>query len=138
MQLTIHGIRASSEQPTTTLHVDGDTLTIDDVPHDLSAVPDGGEGWPDGPSHFIGPIRRIDGMIHATLHVMLGDDAHPEQDYPWDVAADDGPVAIPFRRAEVAPVEALHPQTEDGADEFVVQGSDDGEIWHDLFVESPE
>jgi hypothetical protein len=93
----------------TVLSVDGDVLTRDGVVYDLSDVPEGGEGWPPLPAPgedliFVGPIRRIDGVIHATMIVHLGDDAPQDQPYaPWTVEAADGAVTIPAIRN---PVEA--------------------------------
>ena len=90
-------------QPETALSVAGDVLTIDGAAFDLSPVPDRGEGWPEGDHPFVGPIRRIGGVIHATVIVRLGDDAAPDQPTDpahWTVAAD-GPVSIPAKRIEV-------------------------------------
>ncbi len=91
-------------RPEGALSVAGDVLTRDGVAYDLSPVPEGGEGWPAHPAPgedhvFIGPIRRIDGTIHATLIVFPGDDA-PQGQGPWTVAAGDGPVAIPATRPQ--------------------------------------
>jgi hypothetical protein len=96
-------------RPETALSAAGDVLTRGGVSYDLSSVPEGGEGWPPlpapGEDHtFIGPIRRIDGVIHATMIVHLGDDAPQDQpDAPWIVEAADGAVTIPAIRN---PVEA--------------------------------
>lgn len=91
-------------RPESTLSVAGDMLTRDGVAYDLSAIPEGGEGWPDPPGPgeehvFIGPIRRIEGAIHATLIAFLGDDA-PQGQGPWTIPAADGPVTIPATRLE--------------------------------------
>lgn len=50
-----------------TASVAGDTITIDGSAYALAAVPDGGEGIPQGDSPFVGPIRRIGGEIHCTI-----------------------------------------------------------------------
>lgn len=85
--------------------VDGDVLTINGTPYDLSAIPEGGEGThtpAPGEDHiFIGPITREGGIIHATLHCWVGEDAPYEQpDAPWVVDVANGPVTIPAIRIE--------------------------------------
>jgi len=101
MHLTLHSLRALPGAPTATLHVAGDVLTINGDPIDLSGIPEGGEGRFEGESLFVGSIRRIDGAIHATLQVPLGDDAAPEQDGPWVIADASGVVVIPYAKREV-------------------------------------
>jgi hypothetical protein len=99
-------------RPETALSVSGDVLTRGTETYDLSSIPDGGEGRPPLPEPgedlvFVGPIRRIDGVIHAALIVHLDDDAPQDQPgAPWVVAAGDGPVTIPAIRK---PVEVLEP-----------------------------
>lgn len=85
-------------QPETIIAVAGDVLTIDGTPYDLSPVPEGGDGeWPDSP--FLGRIQRIDGVIHATVLVRLGDTAASDQpDSPWIVPDAEGEVTIPAAR----------------------------------------
>lgn len=103
MHLTLSPIRGLPGQPETTLSVAGDVLTIDGTAFDLSPVPEGGEGWPDGDHPFIPPIRRADGVIHATVMVLLGDTAasdQPRDPAIWTIANADGPVAIPATRVE--------------------------------------
>ncbi|MGY6535335.1 MAG: hypothetical protein ACXIVG_08330 [Pararhodobacter sp.] len=100
MHLTFSPQAGLPGQAETTLHVAGDVLTIDGVPHDLSPVPEGGEGeWEDSP--IAGAIRRIDGVLHATVRVVLGDDAasfQPTDPAHWMVPAAHGAVAIPTLR----------------------------------------
>lgn len=105
MILTLSPVRGLPGQPETTLSVAGDVLTVDATPHDLSPVPEGGEGWPDGEHPFVGPIRRVAGVIHATVIVRLGDTAAPDQpDSPWVLEVAKGAVAIPAARLpEVQP-----------------------------------
>ena len=101
MILTLIPIWGRDEGPIT---VSGDTLTRYGVAYDLSAVPEGGEGWPPHPAPgedhvFVGPIRRIDGVIHAALLVHLDDTAPLDQPgAPWTVSASDGPVTLPAIR----------------------------------------
>lgn len=54
-------------QAPTVAVVRGNTITIDHTAYALAAIPDGGEGIPNGDSPFIGPIRRIAGEIHCTI-----------------------------------------------------------------------
>ena len=85
--------------------VSGDVLTVNGTPWDFSDVPEGGDAThtPEtGEDHiFIGPIRRIDGVIHATLLGWLGEDAPPDLNPdPITVEAGNGPVAIPAVRVQ--------------------------------------
>ena len=100
MHLTLSPQAGLPGQPETTLHVAGDVLTIDGTPYDLSPVPEGGEGdWPDSP--ITGPIRRIGGVIHATVLVRLGDDAADCQSCDpahWVIPNASGAVTIPAAR----------------------------------------
>ena len=104
MHLTLSPQAGLPGQPETTLHGAGDLLTVDGTPHDLSPIPEGGEGdWPDSP--FIGPIRRIGGVIHATVLVRLGDDAADCQSCDpahWVIPNASGTVTIPAARKEPA------------------------------------
>jgi len=89
-------------QPEMTIHVAGDVITLDGEAFDLSPVPEGGEGWPDettsSETPFIGPIRRIGGVIHAALIVRLGETAADDQDGPWVIENAGGDVTIPATR----------------------------------------
>lgn len=98
MILTLSPI--SAYLPETTLSVAGDALTVDGIAYDLSGVPEGGEGVPGGAHPFVGSIRRIGGVIHATVRVTLGATAaaHQPDDGRWTVAAAAGPVTIPAER----------------------------------------
>ena len=98
MHLTLSPQAGLPGLPETTLHVAGDVITIGGVPHDLSPIPEGGEGdWEGGP--FIGPIRRIGGVIHATVLVRLGETAADDQpDSPWAIPNANGAVTIPALR----------------------------------------
>ena len=102
MKLTLSPQAALPGHAETAISVNGDILTIDATEYSLSDVPEGGEGeWPDSP--IIGKITRIDGVIHATVLVQLGDDALPDQpDSPWIVNAAPGKVIIPAARKEPA------------------------------------
>jgi hypothetical protein len=104
MHLTLHP-SSSTSAPTSTLSVAGDVLTLDGTPYDLSGVPEGGEGiapddWP-----FFGPIRRIGGVIHATVRITLGVECaqvQPTDPAHWVIEATDGPVTLPAIRKVTA------------------------------------
>lgn len=101
MHLTLSPQVGLPGQPETTLHVLGDVLTIDGVSHDLSPVPEGGDGeWPGSP--IIGRITRQGGVIHATVLVQLCDTATSDQPgSPWVIPDAEGEVTIPaVRRAD--------------------------------------
>ena len=85
-----------------TITVAGEVLTIDGIDYDLSAVPEGGEGWPEEDTLIIGPITRIDGVLHVTVVARLGDDAAPDQGGPWIIENANGYVTIPAKRSEGA------------------------------------
>lgn len=101
MHLTLSPQSGLPGRPETTIHVTGDVITIDGTPYDLSAVPEGGEGHPEGETPFVGPIRRIGGVIHATILVRLGDtcaDHQPSDPAHWVIPAASGSVTIPAAR----------------------------------------
>jgi hypothetical protein len=100
MHLTFSPQVGQPGQPTTTLHVGGDVLSINGTPYDLSPVPEGGDGeWADSP--ILGPIRRIDGLLHVTVRVALGPDAahhQPTDPAHWIMPDADGDVTIAYVR----------------------------------------
>jgi len=99
MHLTLSPQQGLPGQAEITLHVAGDVLTIDGTDYDLAPVPEGGEGWPEGDSPFLGPITRQGGVIHATIIARLGDDAAPDQGGPWVIGNAAGDVTIPAARS---------------------------------------
>jgi hypothetical protein len=98
MHLTLLPQHGLPGQPEMALHVAGDTLTIDGTAYDLSAVPEGGEGWPEDESPFIGPITRMNGKIHLTVIARLGDTAANDQGGPWVLENASGNIALPAQR----------------------------------------
>lgn len=111
MHLTLSPQLGLPGQPETTLHVAGDVLTVDGTPHDLSPVPEGGDGaWIDDGgegSPLIGRIARQGGVIHVAVRVRLGDTAADDQpDSPWTIPDAEGPVTIPAARKPVAKPES--------------------------------
>lgn len=100
MHLTLSPVRGLPGQPETTLHVAGDVLSIDGMPYDLSAVPEGGEGeWPDTP--IIGRIMRQGGILHATVRVVLDEGTASDQPCApshWIIPDASGAVRIPAIR----------------------------------------
>jgi len=104
MHLTLSPQAGLPGQPEMTIHVAGDTITIDGIAYDLLPVPEGGEGWPEDGTPFVGPIRRSGGVIHATVIARLGDtaaDDQPTDPTHWVIPDADGDVTIPaLRRAE--------------------------------------
>lgn len=97
MHLTLTPQQGLPGQPEMTIHVAGDTITLDGAAYDLSPVPEGGEGWPDeGP--FTGPITRQNGVLHVQIVARLGDTSASDQGGPWVIEAASGSVEIPAAR----------------------------------------
>ena len=101
MKLTLSPTRGLPGQAETEITVSGDTITMDGVPYNLSVVPEGGEATPQGEHPFVGAITREGGKLHATVNVVLGDDAasvQPSDPTHWVIDVDNGPVSIPAMR----------------------------------------
>lgn len=99
MHLTLTPQAGLPGQPETTIQVRGDVLTVDGTAYDLSDVPKGGEGWPEGDHPFVGPVTRKGGVLAATIVVRLGETAASDQpDSPWVVPDARGKVKIPAAR----------------------------------------
>lgn len=101
MHLTLTPQAGLPRQPEMTIHVAGDTITIDGTAHDLSAVPEGGEGWPEEETPLIGPIMRKNGVLHVSVIARLGDTAAPDQSGPWVIKDATSNVTIPASRLPV-------------------------------------
>ncbi|MEX5600755.1 hypothetical protein [Pseudophaeobacter sp. C1-32P7] len=67
MQITFNCIAGMPGQPETSASVSGDTITVDGVAYDLSAMPEGGYAEPEGEHPFVGQIARIGGELHLSL-----------------------------------------------------------------------
>lgn len=98
MHLTLTPQQGLPGRPEMTIHVAGDVITIDGMPYDLSAVPEGGEGWPEDASPFVVPITRQGGVLHVTIAARLGETAAAVQDGPWVIENANGDVTIPAQR----------------------------------------
>ena len=101
MNITLSPTRGLPGQAETTLSVTGDTLTIDGIKYNMSPIPEGGQGTPEGDTPFIGPVRRLDGEIVCTVRVQLGDDASPDQPTDpsrWTLTVGSGDINIPAER----------------------------------------
>lgn len=101
MHLILSPMRGLPGQSETTVTVAGDNITVDGVAYDLSPVPEGGLAEPEGEHPFVGAITRQRGMIHATVHVALGDTAAPYQPADpahWILEGAEGVVELPALR----------------------------------------
>ena len=84
---------------TTTVSINGLTLTIDGQEIDLSVIPVGGEAEPDENSPFIGKVTRDEVTIRYQYNSQL---AEPDQskdwdDYTFDVTEGDVPCPIKWK-----------------------------------------
>lgn len=84
---------------TTTVSVDGLTLTIDEQVIDLSVIPEGGVAEPDDDSPFIGDVTRNEVTIKYHYESAK---AKPEQstnwaDYTFDVTSGEVPCPIQWK-----------------------------------------
>jgi hypothetical protein len=82
---------------TTTVSVDGLTITIDGEAIDLSVIPEGGYAEPDEDSPFIGNVTREEVTVryHYESLKALPDQSKDWADYTFDVTS--GPVPCPIQ-----------------------------------------
>ena len=82
---------------TTTVSVDGLTITIDGEAIDLSVIPAGGYAEPDEDSPFIGNVTRDEVTVryHYESLKALPDQSKDWADYTFDVTS--GPVPCPIQ-----------------------------------------
>ena len=105
MKIQLHAIAGLPGAAETEITVDGDIVTYDGTDYDLSAVPEGGEAWPEGESPFVGVITRKGGEIACGL--LFSYDAatampHQNPDPAhWVVTVTSGAVVAPIARLEV-------------------------------------
>jgi hypothetical protein len=98
MHLTIRAQYARPDHPETSLHVAGEVLTINGVATDCSGVPEGGEGWPPEDSLIQGPIRRVDGVLYATVLFQFDSSADLSDVASWTIPDAAGAVVPPAAR----------------------------------------
>lgn len=87
---------------TTTVSVNGITITVDGAEYDLSVIPEGGQAEADENSPFIGTVTRDAVTIRYEYN---SQSAEPNQstdwaDYTFDVTAGEVPCPIKWRVAE--------------------------------------
>ena len=88
-----------------TLSRSGETLTVNGIPLDLAALPEGGAIPRDAVdcAWLVSDITRTDGEIALTLILPHGADAPHETLFPAPVrVVGDGPVALPPQHGEDA------------------------------------
>lgn len=86
----------------------GDILTINGDPVNLSAIPEGATLPAGAISNpwIVGPVERIDGILHVMLLLPHGPNPSQAVAYPEPITlAGNGPVAVPH---DPAPQEADH------------------------------
>jgi hypothetical protein len=81
---------------TTTVSLNGLTLTIDGQDIDLSVIPIGGEAEPDDNSPFIGKVTRDEVTIRYEYNSQLAEPNQPTNwdDYTFELTAGDVPCPI--------------------------------------------
>ncbi len=106
MQIELKPIAGLPGQPETEITVAGDTITVDGVAYDLSAVPEGGEATPEGDHPFHGTITRVGGVIvcavRCTYDASISEPNQPTDPAHWSLTAASGPVAFPVIRKQEA------------------------------------
>ena len=94
MHLTLTPQMGLPGQPEMTIHVAGDTITLDGVAYDLSTIPEGGAGHFEHDTPFLGQIRRVNGMLQATLIARLGSDFPTATPEAWVIEDASGTVSV--------------------------------------------
>jgi hypothetical protein len=110
MHLTLSPTRGLPDAAETQLSVVGDVITVDRVAFDFSHLAEGGVADAEGGDHpFTGRITRREGVIHATVRVVLDGTACPDQPGDpahWIIPEAEGPVTIPAVRLPAPEAEA--------------------------------
>ena len=99
MQIILSPIASNK---TTTVSVNGITITVDGAEYDLSVIPENGQAEADENSPFVGTLSRDKVTIRYEYDSQLAD---PNQstdwaDYTFDVVSGDVPCPIKWRVAE--------------------------------------
>lgn len=95
MQITLSPVRRDA--PLTLSRV-GDTLTINGDVFDFTPLPDGATLPPEAidSDWFVGPVERVDGVLHLTLTLPHGVNAPQETLFPAPLTlTGNGPVTLP-------------------------------------------
>lgn len=92
----------AASNKTTTVSVNGLTVTVDGTDYDMSVIPEGGQAEADENSPFIGTVTRESVTIRYEYNGQL---AEPDQstdwaDYTFDVTAGSVPCPIKWGVAE--------------------------------------
>ena len=84
---------------TTKISIDGLILTIDDIPIDLSVIPEGGYAEPDRDSPFVGNVTREVAMIKYFYEsVKASPNQSPNiEDYTFEITEGEVPCPIVWR-----------------------------------------
>lgn len=92
-------------EPTTTITVSADAITVNGHLYDLSAIPEGGIAEPQGDHPFVGDIERKDGGFHVRVAWVFDPmNMAPVQPSPTpSVSISEGAVPDPVLRMERAP-----------------------------------
>jgi hypothetical protein len=90
-------LSAIASNRTTTVSVDGLTITIDGEAIDLSVIPEGGYAEPSDDSPFVGNVTRDEVKVryHYDAQKALPDQSKDWADYTFEVTS--GPVPCPIQ-----------------------------------------
>jgi len=104
MQLELKPMAGLPGQTETEITVSADTITVDGVAYDLSAVPEGGEATPEGDHPFVGTITRAGGEISCAIRcaydASISEPNQPDDPAHWIFTATSGAISIPVIRKE--------------------------------------
>ena len=98
MDLTLIPQAGLPGQEEMTIAVEGEVITLDGLACDLSDIPEGGEGVPEGVPAFAGPVTRRAGVLQCRIRARLGASAADVQEGPWIIEGADGIIGIPAQR----------------------------------------
>lgn len=96
MQITLHPVAALPGQPDDAVAVAGETIIVNGIAHDLSAVAEGGAVEPPGDHPFAGAVTRRGGALQVPLRLhydsLTAAPCQPADPAHWRVTLDDGPL----------------------------------------------